>query len=501
MEPNQDKKQIAKDLYVHTKKTHAEIADILDINRKTVGQWAKSGRWEQFRNAFRMTPEVVMHNFWGYIDKVDQSIRRRDPEDQCPTMEEVNKLNKLVRTANLININHVGWYMQAYEELVRYLHQTDLPLAKSVVTASDTYIKGLLGRTNDDVLEFVAKKHITYVRQNLEEVDNNDLPEQEPTENQTPSEPNNEEVENQNAGSTIPKEETKEEKASSYPLDQITGSDILKDEIKNLNLGVDGTFSPGYEASNVTFEIPDIYLPKPTPANTHEEPDNISNVPNTPQNIFPENATFPATMSPAELLPPTEPKGEVNPLSTSGVPDKARAQLRGEASLSLPLSFSSSYYASLSPSERPSPFREGDILWINHLDDIDDDKRKMGDSIRYYPGMDPNEKNNQRAYEMRIQLEEKDRQEKEKAAAIRKEEMDKLMNMEIYYGYRDILKFMTSDIFAKVNIKGTEVNKMWFQYNLSQMERSEENRLLMTEAEFLRWHVTEAALKYMRRDG
>jgi hypothetical protein len=187
--------------------------------------------------------------------------------------------------------------------------------------------------------------------------------------------------------------------------------------------------------------------------------------------------------------------------SPLGVPDKARAQLRGEASLSLPLSFSSSYYASLSPSERPSPFREGDILWINHLDDIDDDKRKMGDSIRYYPGMDPNEKNNQRAYEMRIQLEEKDRQEKEKAAAIRKEEMDKLMNMEIYYGYRDILKFMTSDIFAKVNIKGTEVNKMWFQYNLSQMERSEENRLLMTEAEFLRWHVTEAALKYMRRDG
>jgi hypothetical protein len=189
--------------------------------------------------------------------------------------------------------------------------------------------------------------------------------------------------------------------------------------------------------------------------------------------------------------------------STLGVPDKARAQLRGEASLSQPLSssFSSSHFAALPPSERPSPFREGDILWINHLDDIDDDKRKMGDSIRYYPGMDPNEKFNQRAYEMRIQLEEKDRQEKEKAAAIRKEEMDKLMNMEIYYGYREVLKYMTSDIYAKVNIKGTEVNKMWFQHNLSQMERSEENRLLMTEQEFLRHHAIEATLKYMRRNG
>jgi hypothetical protein len=185
--------------------------------------------------------------------------------------------------------------------------------------------------------------------------------------------------------------------------------------------------------------------------------------------------------------------------STLGVPDKARAQLRGEASLSQLLS--SSYYASLPPSDRPSPFREGDTLWINYLDDIDDDKRKMGDSIRYYPGMDPNEKFYQRTYEMRIQLEEKDREEKEKAAAIRKEEMDKLMNMDIYYGYRDILKYMTSDIFAKVNIKGKEVNKMWFQHNLSQMERLEENRLLMTEEEFLRWHASEAALKYMRRNS
>jgi hypothetical protein len=51
----------------------------------------------------------------------------------------------------------------------------------------------------------------------------------------------------------------------------------------------------------------------------------------------------------------------------------------------------SSYYATLPPDQRPAPFREGNIIWINHAKDLDDYEKhmKMSDTVRYYPDMDP----------------------------------------------------------------------------------------------------------------
>ena len=48
----------------------------------------------------------------------------------------------------------------------------------------------------------------------------------------------------------------------------------------------------------------------------------------------------------------------------------------------------------LPPSQRPSPYREGNIIWINHINDVDDYEKhmKMGDSYRHYPDMDPDKK-------------------------------------------------------------------------------------------------------------
>ena len=43
------------------------------------------------------------------------------------------------------------------------------------------------------------------------------------------------------------------------------------------------------------------------------------------------------------------------------------------------------------PATRPAPFREGNIIWINHPKDLDDYEKhlKMSDSVRYYPESDP----------------------------------------------------------------------------------------------------------------
>lgn len=55
------------------------------------------------------------------------------------------------------------------------------------------------------------------------------------------------------------------------------------------------------------------------------------------------------------------------------------------------------FYASLPPAQRPSPFRDGDILWVNNIDDTDErlnnqghpwGERKIGDRVRRYSDID-----------------------------------------------------------------------------------------------------------------
>lgn len=48
------------------------------------------------------------------------------------------------------------------------------------------------------------------------------------------------------------------------------------------------------------------------------------------------------------------------------------------------------YYATLPPDQRPSPFKEGNIIWVNHVYDASEkyrDSMKMCERIEHYPGM------------------------------------------------------------------------------------------------------------------
>ena len=458
MAPKQDKQQLAKDLYLHTDKTQQEIADILDVHRRTVYLWIKNGRWQEMKIAARQAPAMIMQNIFNYIDQIDLKIRRRPVEEHCPTMEEVNMMGKLLRMTNLIDRQQTGAYMQAFEELMKFLNREDRELSKKVIKHADRYVQGFLDR-GKFYLDDLERDNIEQVLKNLARQE----------------------------------EEQKTGEASCANNEAICGNNVQMC------------------ANDVAITSPADICPKPAIVKTHEENDNTSLPQNATEKNFSENEALPPQPTPelpknSELENNPQPVIDtvINTVIVSSAELPAEVPNSQTADCQLPTAncqLDSTYYASLPPSERPSPFREGDILWVNSPDDINDDERKMGDKIRRYPDMEELDKFNRRVYETRIQMEAKDKEEKEKAAAIRNAEMDKLMNMDIYYGYRELLKFMTTDIYDKVNIKGTEVNKMWFQYNLSQMELPEERRLLLTEAEFLRQHSIDATLRYMRRTG
>jgi predicted DNA-binding protein YlxM (UPF0122 family) len=355
--PNQDKQQLAKDLYLHTDKTQQEIADILNVNRRTVYLWIKHGRWEEFKVTARQTPLMLVQNIYNYIDEIDLKIKRRPLEERCPTDKEVNMMHKLLRMTNLIARQQTGAYMEAYEELIKYLYQTDVALAQKVVKAADRYIMGFLTRDMTG-LEERASANVAAVHKNLARQEEELKAESWPDEESTPATESNIHPQESNSDN--------QESSISSPVPNI---EHRESNIQNQESSIQHQVSCDNNAIlcdiNGMLATPADIRPKPAIVKTHEENDNTSISQNIPQNIFPENRILPQNKIPDPIE---------NSTTNSKFPTTNSNQIEN----------TSAYYASLPPSQRPSPFREGNIIWVNNRDDISDDDRKMGDSVRLY---------------------------------------------------------------------------------------------------------------------
>ncbi len=161
METNNNKKQAARNLFLHSDRTRAEIADLIDINTKTLYLWIKHGRWEEMKLAARQTPANLLQDLYDHIGAVNNKIKER--EDRCPTYQEVEMLRKLFASTKHIQRLNVGAYIEAFTELTSFINEYDHDLGKKVLSLTDKYIKGLINPLSPE-----AYKHVSDVNRNLD---------------------------------------------------------------------------------------------------------------------------------------------------------------------------------------------------------------------------------------------------------------------------------------------------------------------------------------------
>ena len=159
---NEQRKQAARNLFLHTDKTRAEIADIIDINSKTLYLWIKHGRWEEMKTASRQTPSTLLQDMYDHIEAINNKIRSR--EDRCPTFQEVEMLRKLFASTKHIQKLNIGTYIEAFTELTTFINEHDHDLGIKVLNLTDRYIKGLVKPRPE------AYKNVHDVNLNLEEM-------------------------------------------------------------------------------------------------------------------------------------------------------------------------------------------------------------------------------------------------------------------------------------------------------------------------------------------
>lgn len=136
MKPNQNIQ--ARELYMQGGLTQQEIAEILNVNRKTVGLWIQQGQWRQLRIAAQQSPAMLLQDFYNQLAVLNETIHQKGG---IPTVEESIVQRRLIMNIQSFKQQPVSNYIQLYTELISEIRKQEPGLATKLAPIADGLIK------------------------------------------------------------------------------------------------------------------------------------------------------------------------------------------------------------------------------------------------------------------------------------------------------------------------------------------------------------------------
>jgi len=128
----------ARELYLQGGLTQQQIANLLDVSRKTVGLWIQQGQWRQLRIAAQQSPAMLLQDFYNQLAVLNETIHQKGG---IPTIEESIVQRRLIMNIQSFKQQPASNYMQLYTELVESIRKQDPELGKQVAFHADTLIR------------------------------------------------------------------------------------------------------------------------------------------------------------------------------------------------------------------------------------------------------------------------------------------------------------------------------------------------------------------------
>lgn len=133
------KKQVALDLYLRTEKTLQEIADVVDINEKTLRTWRDKYNWETLRSAETSVKTEVIRNLYKKISELS-----KNDVEKTENIKEIYRLSSIIEKLN--QNATLSIYIQVFQEFNEFLKkQGKLGTAKEFNLQQQIFIKEKAG--------------------------------------------------------------------------------------------------------------------------------------------------------------------------------------------------------------------------------------------------------------------------------------------------------------------------------------------------------------------
>lgn len=137
---NQQKKDWAKLLFMQGELQNQQIAEKVDVNRITIGKWAKEGNWEMLRAAVTTTREEQIRNLYMQVAELNKTIAARDIK--YATSAEADAINKLsIAIERMEGDFNIADVISVSKQLLTWLRKRDPEKAIELSYYIDEFVK------------------------------------------------------------------------------------------------------------------------------------------------------------------------------------------------------------------------------------------------------------------------------------------------------------------------------------------------------------------------
>ena len=139
---NDQKKNLARDLYVLGTYTLEEIASKVDSTRQTISKWAKEQSWEELKAGMSISREELLKNLYRQVSDINESINMREPGERHANVKEADTLAKLSSAIKKLESDvGISDIVAVGIRFTNWLRNVDLDKAKEFTMIWDAFLK------------------------------------------------------------------------------------------------------------------------------------------------------------------------------------------------------------------------------------------------------------------------------------------------------------------------------------------------------------------------
>ncbi len=139
---NEQKKALAKDIYLLGSFTLEEIASKTGTTRQTVSRWAKADGWDELKAGMTIGREQILKNLYRQINEINSVINDREKGQRHANSKEADILMKLSASIKKMEDDAgISELVSAGMRFGDWLRKIDLDKAKEYVEYWDAFIK------------------------------------------------------------------------------------------------------------------------------------------------------------------------------------------------------------------------------------------------------------------------------------------------------------------------------------------------------------------------
>jgi uncharacterized protein YicC (UPF0701 family) len=126
----EDKKHLAKILYIDVGLSQTEIAERLGTNQPQISRWVMAEGWDALKAANRVTGKQIAADLYKRIFEISQLVEKEKRTITINETDQISKLNACIR--DLDKSADLPTYMQAFEEFILFMQKQDEDISNAL---------------------------------------------------------------------------------------------------------------------------------------------------------------------------------------------------------------------------------------------------------------------------------------------------------------------------------------------------------------------------------